>query len=239
MLAVKMIIQNFPIGKKFLMRVQSANRAVRKVDYPVGDAPPMESDLHLLALISLVGSLRHHFRRKKDVFVGGNMFLFYKEGNPHARKAPDVMVAKGVEHKENRKSFKVWEEKASPSFLLELTSKETAREDLGPKKTLYESLGIREYFLFDPAHESLPEQLMGYRLVGDEYQQIEVGLSGSILSLELGIKLTPDGAKLTLHDHKTGKRLLALDDAYLRVQYLEKKLAQTQAEVKRLRKRKS
>src|SRR4051812_5011980 len=119
-----MINQETPNGKKFLMRTQTAaHRAVTEVTYPVGDAPSTESGLHLLALLSVVGSLRHHFRKKKDVFVGGNMFVFYKEGHPHARKAPDVMVAKAVEAKENRKSFKVWQEKAGPSFILELTSR--------------------------------------------------------------------------------------------------------------------
>lgn len=197
----------------------------------------MESDLHLLAMLSLVGSLRHHFRRKKDVFVGGNMFLFYKEGHPGAKKAPDVMVAKGVEFKENRKSFKLWEEKTVPSFILELTSVETAKEDQGPKKLLYQSLGVREYFLFDPARECLSEPFMGFRLVGDEYQPIPPEKNNGLLSLELGIRMVPDGSSLHLYHHKTGRKILSPDDAYSRIAYLERKLAEAQAKKQSKRKR--
>lgn len=197
----------------------------------------MESDLHLLAMLSMIGSLRHLYRRKKTVFIGGNMFLFYREGHPNARKAPDIMVAKGAEPKENRKSYKIWEEKTVPGFIMEFTSRETAQEDLGPKKVLYQSLAVREYFLFDPAGEWLTEQLMGFRLMGDEYQDVLPEKGGGLLSLELGLRLVPEGSRLALYQHKTGKKILAPDDAYLRLEHLEKKLAKTQAELKRLRKR--
>jgi hypothetical protein len=36
----------------------------------------------------------------------------------------------------------------------------------------YQQLGVREYFLFDPLHEYLPQPLIGYRLIGNEYEPL-------------------------------------------------------------------
>ncbi len=50
------------------------------------------------------------------------MFLYYKEGNPRANKAPDVMVIKGVE-KHKRRTFKIWQEQAAPCVIFEISSR--------------------------------------------------------------------------------------------------------------------
>jgi Putative restriction endonuclease len=41
------------------------------------------------------------------------------------------------------------------------------RKDDVEKKNLYESLGVSEYWQFDPRGEWIPEKLRGYRLQGD------------------------------------------------------------------------
>ncbi len=165
----------------------------------------------------------------------GNIFLYYEQGNPVARRSPDVMIVKGLGHREERDSFKVWQEKAVPCAAIELTSKETADEDMGPKKELYERLGVREYFLFDPREEYLPRQLMGYRLVtvaqgnGDngaevrqQYDELAPAADGSLPSAELGLRLVPRGEQLDLVDPVTGERLPTPPDAYARMkEYME------------------
>ena len=40
--------------------------------------------------------LRHHFRGRRDVYVSGNLLLYYQKGNPRAAVAPDVFVVLGV-----------------------------------------------------------------------------------------------------------------------------------------------
>jgi Uma2 family endonuclease len=204
------------------------------VHYPDGDGKPMaETGIHVLLMLNLIGSLRAFFHRRTDVYVIGNMFLYYEEGNPAARRSPDVMVVKGVDGTYQRRSFKTWVERAVPSVIFELTSQETADEDRGPKHELYERLGVREYFLFDPLHEYLEQPLIGYRLIGGRYEPLPPANDGGVLSAELGLRLVPDGENLALIDFRTGKRLVApietyqkLDEAYLRLKQTEQKLEQ-------------
>jgi Uma2 family endonuclease len=193
-----------------------------EVFYPSGDGLPMaESGLHAVLFSILLLMLRNHFRTQKDVLVIGNIFIYYEKGNNAARRAPDLMVVKGVDGQRFPPSFKVWEENAMPCVVIELTSKSTAEEDLGPKKELYQKLGVREYFLFDPENEYLHRQLVGYRLVplaegnGDngmeiryEYDELTPAADGSLPSNELRLRLVPHGVELFLVDLVTGTRLL-------------------------------
>jgi Uma2 family endonuclease len=185
------------------------------VVYPESDGEPMaETEVHILALIDLLSTLRFHYRSQPDFYVIGNMFLYYQEGNPNARKAPDLMVVKGIDTSFLRRTFKTWEEKAVPSVIVELTSKDTWQEDLGPKKTVYAQLGVAEYIMFDPLHEYLPHRLQGYRLVGKEYVAIENESEECLVSKELELRLCPEGTYLRMNDVKTGKRILAPEESY-------------------------
>ena len=66
-------------------------------EYPASDGMPMaETEVHIMATVHLLSALRTYFRKRDDVYVIGDMFLYYRQGDPKARKAPDVMVAKGV-----------------------------------------------------------------------------------------------------------------------------------------------
>jgi flagellar biosynthesis GTPase FlhF len=158
------------------------------------------------------------------VYVIGNIFLYYEEGNPNARRSPDLMVVKGVEAQRDRRSFFTWEERAVPSVVMEFTSRQTADEDLGPKKELYEALGVREYFLFDPLNEYLPRPLIGYRLIGGKYEELVPAIDGGVLSAELGMRLVPQGEELALFLFRTGQRILppplALEQEQRRVEEL-------------------
>jgi Uma2 family endonuclease len=181
-----------------------------------------ETELHFWVIVALAEMLREHFRTRQDVHVGGNLNLYYEQGNPDAKRAPDIMVVKGVDDaKRYRDSFLLWQENAVPCAVIEVTSKKTAEEDTGPKKELYERLGVREYFLFDPRSEHLPRQLMGYRLVkvaegnGDngpevrqQYDELAPAADGSLLSAELGLRLVPRGIELDLVNPVTRQRLL-------------------------------
>jgi Uma2 family endonuclease len=178
-----------------------------EVFYPASDGEPMaETEVHLLLMVSLIVSLRNYFAGRR-VYVIGNMFLYYEEGNPKARKAPDIMIIKGVDPTVRRRSFHMWREKAGPRVTFELTSEGTAGEDLGEKKLLYEQLQVREYFLYDPLDEYLSRQLMGFQLFRSKYRPMRPGSDGSLISKELGLRLVPAGPLLTLVDLRTGQRL--------------------------------
>ena len=71
------------------------------VDYPYCDGRPMaESDAQLGAMLYLLPVLRTHFAHRPDVYVGGDMFLYYERGNPEAVVAPDVFVVMGAPKRE-------------------------------------------------------------------------------------------------------------------------------------------
>ena len=68
-----------------------------------------EMDVHIDALIYLREALKDYFREAPQVYVAGNMLLYYEEGNPAACVAPDVFVVQGVA-KHERRIYKLWEE---------------------------------------------------------------------------------------------------------------------------------
>ena len=102
--------------------------------YPDSDGLPMaESDIARDYLIYGVEALDSYFQEQINVYVSGNLFIYYEQGNPKAVVAPDVFVVFDVE-KKKRPSYKTWEEHGKiPDFVLEITSKSTASEDRGTK----------------------------------------------------------------------------------------------------------
>jgi len=194
------------MSEKLLPRTAAAE--VDEIFYPCQDGQPLaETEAHLMAIFDMIATLRQFFANRPDYYVIGDMFLYWEEGHPEARKAPDVMVVKGVEPKPPHLFFKIWEERATPAVIFEMTSRSTADEDIGGKYRLYEQLGVKEYFLFDPHHEYLERPLVGYRLIGRHYEPLIPSANGCLISSELQVQLCPDGVHLNLFDFRTGKRL--------------------------------
>jgi Uma2 family endonuclease len=184
-----------------------------EVIYPDSDGEPMgETEFHVIATLHLYEALRHFFRNDPNIYVAADMFLYYEEGNPRANKAPDVMVIKGVE-KRKRRSFKTWEEHASPCVIFEVTSKSTMVEDMVNKSTLYASWDVHEYFLFDPLHEYLEKPLIGLRLAGKEYVSLQPDSDGFLFSEELGILLGVEDDIVRIINPQTRQPVPALDEA--------------------------
>jgi Uma2 family endonuclease len=180
--------------------------------YPSSDGKPLgETDYHVIAVTRLFETLRSFFRTAPTVYVASNLFLYYEEGNPQARKAPDVMVVKGVA-KGYRRTFKTWVEKALPCTVFEISSKKTRKEDLAEKQPLYASLGIPEYFLFDPEGRYLKPPLQGFRLKRKHYVPITLRKDGSLSSRELDMRLQREGITLRLIDARTGEPILSPDE---------------------------
>ena len=184
-----------------------------------------ETEYHVVALLHLFGVLRNFLRLFTDVYVIADMFLYYQEGNPRACVSPDIMVVKGVVNRK-RRTFKMWEEGAAPCTIIEVTSASTRSEDTVNKSSLYASLGVREYFLFDPLHEYLDEQLWGFRLSNDGYIRLTPNAEGGIFSQELGVVLQPDGDLLRAVDPATDDFIPTLDEALDRVEEVLEQIEQ-------------
>ena len=210
---------------------------VKPIYYPESDGEPIaETGIHVHAIMCFYGWLYAFFHKTPDIWVAANMFLYYKKGDPKLRKAPDVMVVKGVENR-FRRVFKIWEEKAVPAVIFEFTSKGTIDEDTVVKSSLYASLGIKEYFLFDPEADYLDQQFIGYRLHEGEYAKIEADQDGVIHSQELDLRLKPVGKLLRVFNPLTGNLMPKFEDinefATIAVQRAEQKSQRVQQETQR------
>ncbi len=163
--------------------------------YPESDGKPMaETERHFREILKNFALIENHFAHVPDVYVLGNMMMYYEEGNPRKSISPDIFVAFGIGRKE-RRIYKIWEEGKPPDFVLEFASKKTYHKDLTDKMRLYADIGIQEYFLYDVDGPYLPTPLMGFRLVDGDYVEIPTNANGGILAATLGLEfhLLDDG----------------------------------------------
>ncbi len=176
------------------------------VIYPVSDGEPVaETFDHLYVMITTLLVLRHYLVGQRATVLG-DQFMYYVEGKPNARVAPDVMVIFNVEPG-GRDNYKIWEENEVPSVIFEMTSNSTKERDQIFKKNLYEQLGVTEYWLYDPRGEWIEERLLGYRLRQDVYEPITDARSEP-LNLRVQIETNIIG----FYREDTGEKLLIPDE---------------------------
>ena len=136
--------------------------------YPCSDGQPMaETEIHGACMMYVTSALRLWFEKhgRADVHVGSNSFLYYERDNPRAVVAPDVYVVVGA-RAYLRDTYLLWNEPKGPDFVLEVTSASTRRADERRKRDVYASLGVSEYFLYDPRAEYLDAAASGLRAAG-------------------------------------------------------------------------
>jgi Uma2 family endonuclease len=199
--------------------------------YPSSDGKPMaETDKHRKLMVDFIQMLEHHFREVNNVYVSGNLLIYYEEGNPRRSIAPDVFVVFGV-GKKPRRTYLTWEEGSTPDFVLEVASPSTYQHDFGPKKKLYASvLAVKEYYIYDPYQDITPS-FIGYQLVDEKYQEIAFA-EGRLPSSVLGLELGEHEGDLRLYDPATQQWLQPPEK---RAEQAEAELAEALAEFERLR----
>jgi len=227
------------------------------VVYPESDGKPMaETDFHYEIMTDTIDTLKERYAEHHDVYVAGNLIVYYQEKQPKKFLAPDVFVVFGVE-KKKRRTYRLWEEGKGPDFVLEVASQSTCDYDLGEKKDLYASrLGVQEYYLYDPDKRYLPSPLLGFRLIKGVYVPIQA-VEGRLPSDTLGLELGEEGGRLRLYNPLTKKWVLKPAEqakaealraqaqvrraraqarqAKARAQQAEAELARLRAELERLR----
>ncbi|MCL1462948.1 Uma2 family endonuclease [Argonema galeatum] len=211
-----------------------------QIEYPDEDGKPMaESDQARNYLTYAVEVLRIYFQNRTDVYVSGNLFIYYEEGNPSSVISPDAFVVFGVEKRE-RRSYKTWEEEdKNPDFVLEITSKSTRSQDQGAKKGIYAFLGVGEYFQYDPTGDYLNPRLQGLHLVEGNYLPCSAtvlpdgttSISSEVLGLEL--RLLPSG-EWRFYDPVAGKTLLTHQEEVAARQAAEARIAELEARLRAL-----
>ncbi len=186
------------------------------IEYPSSDGKPLaENDPQLHAILYAVGALRVYYGNRPDVYVSGDLLVYYEEGNPRVSVAPDAFVVFGVEDR-IRMNYKVWEEGKGPDFVLEVASPSTWREDVRRKPGIYAGLGVREYFLFDPMGAHYTPRLQGYRLVAGRYERLtaveSIDRTLTLHSEVLDLALRTQGEEIRFHDPTTGEKLLSHEE---------------------------
>lgn len=192
------------------------------IDYPDSDGLPMaENDFQRKTMTYAIDALDAHFRDRPDVYVSGNLLLYYEEGNNKVRVAPDVFVVLGTA-KRDRSSYLLWQEGKAPDFVMEIASPSTYRADQGPKRDLYAGMGVSEYWLYDPTGDYLKPSLQGFRLVEGQYEPLSTtrradgtqAARSEVLGLEL--RLAPDAPvreALRFYNPVDGEPLRSLREA--------------------------
>lgn len=177
--------------------------------YPDEDGLPLpdgfEQEPHFWQVTPV---LRAYLEQYHDVIVSGNTFLYYELGNPRAVVSPDCYVTFGVGRDAvlPHNSYFTWHLERVPDFVLEIGSESTARRDMVGKRELYTSLGIGEYWRYDPTPDNrhYGEPLVGERLENEVYLRLEVarGPDGMVRghSPALGLDLCWDDGRLRFYD---------------------------------------
>ena len=184
------------------------------VKYPDSDGEPLaETDAQFNPLTYAVSALRIYFASRQDVYVGGNMLMYYVLNDPTTSVAPDVFAVIGAHGSHPRRSWIVSREGGiTPAFLLEIASESTWQHDATGKRSVCAEIGVDEYWRFDPEGAYFPVPLVGERLVNGEYEPIEVDTdSDGVLrghSSVLGLDICARGElELRLYDPRNGEWL--------------------------------
>ena len=139
------------------------------------------------------------------------------------RETTDVYVVVGAPASPPRDTYMLWNEPKGPDFVLEVTSASTRRDDERRKRDVYASLGVSEYFLYDPRAEYVTPPLQGFRLGGGEYRRLPavtmlsnrgVAVASEVLGLEL--RDDREARLVRLHDRATGEDLPTYEEAEAR-----------------------
>ncbi len=208
-----------------------------EIHYPESDGKPMaETDVHREQMNYLIETLKVHFQFRTDVYVSGNIMFYYEEGNPRKVFSPDVLVCFGVSD-EDRRTYKLWEEKQFPQVVFEISSRGTWGDDLNKKWFLYQQFGVKEYYIFDPEYDYLPEPLIAYRLKRGELKQIPIK-NNRIFSEEIGLEIVDTGEGLRLFDPETKQFMRTLSEEYQAREQAENEVARLREELEKFKSRK-
>ncbi|HAX84775.1 MAG TPA: hypothetical protein DCY91_00575 [Cyanobacteria bacterium UBA11370] len=124
---------------------------------------------------------------------------------------PDVFIAFGIRNKDqNRTEFWVAEEGARPALIIEVVSPRYRKEDREIKVKQYAKARVPEYIIIDRRRQrnQIIEEVLGYRLVDDQYLPLTPDEEGRILCETIGVWIGLEEGRVVMVDAETGERLL-------------------------------
>ncbi len=211
----------------------------KEIFYPESDGKPMgETAFHVDVIMHLFQTLKVFFSKRDDAVVIADMMFYFEEGNPRKVIAPDVMIVFGIST-HLRRTFKLWEEK-SPEVVFEISSRGTWKDDLQKKYLLYQQIGVKEYYIFDPEYDYLKDEpLVAYHLKDGVFAEIKIK-RGRVFSPALGLEIVDTGETLRLFNPETKSFLPTmgeLEKQVSKVSELESEVEKLKAELTKLKRR--
>jgi Uma2 family endonuclease len=151
----------------------------------------LETPQHLKAMMVLIDSLRHAWADRQDVYIGGNMFVYFSPDQVRNQdyRGPDFFVVQNARPNPDRQAWVVWEEGGrTPDLVVELLSASTKEFDLDGKKSIYrKKLKTPDYVVCDPLAPD--SSLQGWHLQAQRYQKIPPNDRGWLWCDSLGLWL--------------------------------------------------
>ena len=151
--------------------------------------------------------------------------------------APDVAVIKGVAYNQFTRSWRVGKSGPAPQVVFEIASEETWTKDLQHKPAKYASMGVQEYFAYDPHDAPLPaskgRRLFGWRLdqTGQTMKEIQPRSDGAMQRL-----YDSQGQKRLTHSEASDQRASIADErATMAAQQAEAEARRAQMLVEKMR----
>ena len=197
---------------------------IAEIYYPTEERKKMgETDFQHVQISILEQTLRLFLMDRQNVYIASDLIVYYEEGNPNRRFAPDLMVCFGAENK-MRRTYKLWEEKVVPQVIIEVVSKETWQKDVTTKRRLYEKLGVAEYYVIDPEYKYLTQPILSYRLEFGEFVRVSVQ-NNRIFSEALNLEIVNTGEDFRFFDVEKGEFIPTVTDLKIENDRLRKLLA--------------
>ena len=185
-----------------------------------------ETSIHISLIADFLKILKLFFKKHEDVFLSGNMNLYYEEKNPNKWYAPDLLVAFGVPN-HDRSSYQVWKEKVFPQVIFEVASERTWKTDVSEKLEIYSELGAEEYYILDPEFAYLPAPMMAFHRQGERLLTAPIN-NDRIFSPRLSLEILRTENNFRLFNPQTNEFLRTLEEA-------ENELEKLKAEIEKLK----
>lgn len=192
-----------------------------------------ETSVHIKLLANLLSILKLYFKNRQDVFLSGNMNLYFEKGNSRRWFAPDLLVAFGVPNVE-RSSYLLFRERVFPQVIFEIASEKTWRNDVDEKLRTYEQYGAEEYYVLDPEYAYLPAPLMAFRRENDKLSPVQIS-DNKIFSPRLGLEIVWAENDFRLFNPQTKKFLSTLEESEAEKNIFESRAITAEAEIERLK----
>ena len=197
------------------------------------DSHPTEEDL--MGETAFHANLVHYLMEVLRWLLRSQVCAVYENLNMYQTKdiyeypvAPDIAVINGVAYAEFTRSWRVGKSGPAPQVVFEIASEETWTKDLRDKPGKYASMGVQEYFAYDPhevpLHASKNQRLFGWQLNQQTMQAMTPDEKGALWSPSLNSWLVPDGPMLRLYDRAGQLRLTHAEEEARRSLAMAEKL---------------